>query len=180
MNQALAETGRSVGPAGWLGVVLVVTTTSLFIVFSPRYSPESLQKRDHVGSVAAAYALAALWQRTPLDRNAFESALAGRADFPAAARVLGLQARSVRVTSSAILDARHPMILLLKEDPDVVVTRELLEGRQRKVGARYVVLAEIRGDEAVILDPGAGRFTIPVPDLVESVGDVGTMWVANP
>ena len=180
MNQALAETGRSVGPAGWLGVVLVVAATSLFIVFSPRYSPEPLQKRDHAGSVAAAYALAALWQRTPLDRDAFESALAGRADFSAAARMLGLQARSVRVTPSALLDARHPMILLLKEDPDVVVTRELLEGRRKKVGARYVVLAEIRGDEAVILDPGAGRFAMPVPDLVESVGGAGTMWVANP
>ena len=50
----------------------------------------------------------------------------------------------------------------------------------RKAGARYVVLAEIRGDEAVILDPGVGPFTLPVPDLVESVGDVGTMWVSNP
>lgn len=180
MNQAPAETGRSVGPAGWLGVVLVVTTAVLFIAFSPKYSPESLQKRDRVGAVAAAYALAALWQRTPLDRNAFESALVGRADFSAAGRTLGLQAQSVRVTPSAILDARHPMILLLKEDPDVVVTRELLEGRRRKAGARYVVLAETRGDEAVILDPGAGRFTMPVPDLVESVGDAGIMWVANP
>ena len=180
MNQAPAETGRSVGPAGWLGAVLVVTTASLFIVFSPRYSPELLQKRDRGGSVAAAYVLAALWQRTPLDRSAFESALAGRADFSAAARMLGLQAQSVRVTPSVILDARHPMILLLKEDPDVVVTRKLLEGRPRKAVARFVVLAEIHGDEAVIFDPGAGRFALPVPDLVESVGDVGTMWVAGP
>jgi len=180
MNQAPEETGRSVGPAGWLGVVLVVAAASLFIVFSPRYSQESLQKKNQLGSVAAAYALAALWQRTPLDKDAFEAALAGRADFSAAARMLGLQARLVRVTLSAILDARHPMLLLLKEAPDVVVTRELLEGHPRKVGARYVVLAEIHGDEAVIFDPSAGRFTMPVPDLVESVGDVGTMWVSNP
>jgi len=180
MSQALPETGRSVGPAGWLGVALVVTAASLFIVFSPRYSPGLLQDKDRLGSVAAAYALAALWQRTPLDRNAFESALAGRADFSAAARMLGLQAQSVRVTASAIQDARHPMILLLEEDPDVVVTRELLEGRQGKAGARYVVLAEVRGDEAVILDPSAGRFAMPVPDLVESVGDVGILWVPIP
>lgn len=180
MNQTPEETGRSVGPAGWLGVVLVVVAASLFIVFSPRYSQESLQKKNQLGSVAAAYALAALWQRTPLDRNAFESALAGRADFSAAARMIGLQAQPVQVTLSAILGARHPMLLLLTEAPDVVVTRERLEGRPRKAGAHYVVLAEIHGDEAVILDPGVGPFTMSVPDLVESVGDVGTVWVSNP
>ena len=180
MNQAPEETARSVGPAGWLGVALVVAAATLFIVFSPRYSQESLQKKNQLGSIAAGYALAALWQRTPLDRDAFESALAGRADFSAAARMLGLQAQPVRVTLSAILGARHPMLLLLKEAPDVVVTREFLEGRPRKAGARYVVLAEIHGDEAVILEPGVGPFTMPVPDLVESVGDVGTMWVSNP
>ncbi|OGX00045.1 MAG: hypothetical protein A3K11_02115 [Nitrospirae bacterium RIFCSPLOWO2_12_FULL_63_8] len=180
MNQAPEETGRSVGPAGWLGVVLVVAAASLFIVFSPRYSQESLQKKNQLGSVAAAYTLAALWHRAPVDREAFESALAGHSDFSAAARMLGLQAQPIRVTLSAILGARHPILLLLREAPDVVVTRELLEGRPRKAGARYVVLAEIRGDEAVILDPGVGPFTLPVPDLVESVGDVGTMWVSNP
>lgn len=170
----------SIGPAGWLGVALVVAAASFFIVSSPRYSPESLQKKDQLGAVAAAYALATLWQRAPQDAAAFESALNRDADFPAAARMLGLQAQSIRVTPSAILEARHPMILLLKEDPDVVVTREFLEGRQRKTVARYVVLAEVRGDEAVIHDPIVGRFTVPVPDLVESVGDVGTMWVPNP
>ena len=180
MNQAPEETGRSVGPAGWLGVVLVVVAASLFIIFSPRYSQESLQKKNQLGSVAAAYALAALWQRTPLDRDAFESALADHADFSAAARMLGLQAQPVHVTLSAILGARHPMLLLLKEAPDVVVTSDLLEGRPRKAGARYVVLAEIHGDEAVILDPGVGPFTMSVPDLVESVGDVGTVWASNP
>lgn len=171
---------ESLGPAGWLGVALVVAAASMFIVSSPRHSPESLQKKDRLGSIAAAYALATLWQRAPQDAKAFEAVLAGDADFSAAARMLGLQAQSVRVTPPAILDARHPMILLLKEDPDVVVTREFLEGRRRKVEARYVVLAEIHGDDAVILDPTVGRFTMPVSDLVESVGDAGTMWVPNP
>lgn len=180
MNQAPEGKGRSVGPAGWLGVALVVAAASMFIVSSPSYSPESLQKKDPVGSVAAAYALAALWHRAPLDPGAFESALAGGADFSVAARMLGLRARSVRVTSSAIMEAPHPMILLLKETPDVVVTREFLEGRQRKAGARFVVLAEIHGDEAVVLDPVVGRFTMPVSDLAESAGGTGTMWAPNP
>ncbi len=47
-------------------------------------------------------------------------------------------------------------------------------------GARYVVLAEIHGDEAVILDPVTGRFTMPVSDLAGSVGDAATMWLPNP
>lgn len=180
MNQAPEGKGHSVGPAGWLGVALVVVAASAFIVSSPRYSPESLPKKDQLRAVAAAYALAALWQRAPLDADAFEAALAGGADFSAAARMLGLQARPVRVTPSDILDARHPMILLLKESPDVVVTREFLEGRQRKAGARYVVLAEIHGDDAVILDPIVGRFAMPLSDLVETVGGAGTMWVPHP
>lgn len=186
MNQAPEGKARngddreSLGPAGWLGVALVITAASLFLVFAPRYSPEPLKKKDQLGSVAAAYALAALWQRVPPDAEAFESALAGGADFAAAARLLGLQAQTVRVTVPAILVARHPMILLLTEDPDVVVTRKFLEGRQRNTAARYVVLAEIHGGDAVILDPTVGRFTMPVPDLVESMGEVGTMWVPNP
>jgi hypothetical protein len=186
MNQAPEGTVRNrddrerLGPAGWLGVALVVTAVSLFLAFAPRYSPEPLTKKDQFGSVAAAYALAALWQRMPPDAEAFESALAGGGDFAAAARLLGLQAQSIRVTAAAILDARHPMILLLREDPDVVVTRKFLEGRQRPAAARYVVLAEIHGGDAVILDPTIGRFTMPVPDLVESMGEVGTMWVPHP
>ncbi len=191
MAQAVNESGphasaveqddrQNLGLAGWLGVVLVAAAAAFFIVSSPRYSPGSLPQKDQLGAVAAAYALAALWQRAPQDAAAFEAALTSGADFSAAARMLGLQARSVRVTPSAILGARHPMLLLLKEDPDVVVTREFLEGRQRKAGARYVVLAEVRGDEAVILDPIVGRFTMPMTDLVESVGEVGTMWVSNP
>ena len=186
MNQAQDGTGRkqddqlSPGPAGWLGVVLVVGAVALGIVFSPSYAPESLQKQDRLGAVAATYALAALWHRAPQDAATFEAALAGRADFSAAARMLGLQAQPVRMTPSAILDARYPMILLLTETPDVVMTRELLEGRHRKAGARYVVLAEIHGDDAVILDPVTGRFTMPVSDLAGSVGDAGTMWLPNP
>ena len=186
MNQAQDGTGRkqddrrSPGPSGWLGVVLVVVAVALFLIFSPSYSPESLQKKDRLGAVAATYALAALWHRAPQDAAAFEAALAGRADFSAAARMLGLQALPVRMTPSAILDARHPMILLLTETPDVVVTREFLEGRQKKAGARYVVLAEIHGDEAVILDPVTGRFTMLVSDLAGSVGDAATMWLPNP
>lgn len=186
MNQAPEGTARngdareSLGQAGWLGVALVVTAASLFIVFAPRYSPEPLKKKDPFGSVPAAYALAALWHRMPPNAEAFEAALAGGADFAAAAHQLGFQAQSVRVTAPAILGARHPMILLLTEDPDVVVTRKFLEGRQRNTAPRYVVLAEIHGGDAVILDPTVGRFTIPVPDLVESMGDVGTIWVPNP
>ncbi len=186
MNQAPEGTVRSrddqesLGPAGWLGVALVVTAAALFLAFAPRYSTEPIKKKDQFGSVAAAYTLAALWQHVPPSTDAFEAALAGGADFAAAARLLGLQAQSVRVTAPAILDARHPMILLLMEDPDVVVTRKFLEGRQRNTVPRYVVLAEVRGSEAVILDPTAGRFTLPVQDLVESMGDVGTMWVPNP
>lgn len=180
MNQAPEGKGHNVGPAGWSGVALVVAAASFFIVSSPKYPPEPLPKKDPFRAVAAAYALAALWQRTPLDADAFEAALAGGADFSAAARMLGLQARSVRATPSDLLDARRPVILLLKESPDVVVTRELLEGRQRKAGARYVVLAEIHGDDAVILDPIVGRFAMPVSDLVESVGGAGTMWVPRP
>lgn len=169
-----------VGPAGWLGVALVVAAALFFIVSSPRYSPESPQKKDQLGAVAAGYALAALWQRAPQDAEAFEAALTSGADFSATARMLGLQARSVRVTPSTIRETRYPMILLLKEDPDIVVTRDFLEGRQRKAGARYIVLAEVQDNEAVILDPFVGGYTMPVPDLVESVGDVGTMWRPNP
>lgn len=170
----------SIGPAGWLGVALVVVAVSAFIVSSPRYSPESLQNKDPSGAVAAARALAALWQRTPQDAEAFDAALGGGADFPAAARLLGLQARAVPVTPSTLLETRYPMILLLTEEPDVVVTAGSLTGRRGKGGARYVVLAEVRGGDAVILDPLTGRIAVPLADLVESVADVGTMWLPNP
>jgi len=170
-----------VGAAGWLGVVVVVAGAVSFIVHSPRYSLESPRnKPDTFSAVSAAYTLAAIWKRTPSDAKAFEAALTGNADFPAAARLLGLRALPVRVTPPTIMNAQHPMILFLVEDPDVVVTSQLLEGRLQKARARYVVLTEIQGADAVILDPIAGRFTIPVADLVESVGALGTVWMPNP
>jgi hypothetical protein len=170
-----------VGAAGWVGVVVVVTAAVSFIIHSPRYAVESSRNgRDAFSAVSAAYTLAALWKRTPSDAKAFETALTRDADFPAAARLLGLRALSIRVTPSALMDAQYPMILFLVEDPDVVVTRQFLEGRPRRAGARYVVLAEIHDNEAVILDPIAGRFAMPVPDLVENVGAFGTVWMPIP
>lgn len=170
-----------VSAAGWLGVVVVVTAAVSFIIHSPRYSVEPARNsQDTFSAVSAAYTLAAIWKRTPSDVRAFETALTRNADFLTAARLLGLRALSVRVTPAAITNAQYPMILFLVEDPDVVVTRRLLEGRQRRVGARYVVLTGIQGNEAVILDPIAGRFAVPVSDLVESVGSSGTVWMPNP
>jgi len=170
-----------VGAAGWLGVVVVVAGAVSFIVHAPRYSPELPGNRpDTFSAVSAAYTLAAIWKRIPSDAKAFERVLADSADFSAAARLLGLRALPIRVTPASIAGVQRPMILFLVEDPDVVVTRQFLEGRPRKTRARYVVLAEVQDGDAVVLDPVAGRFTIPVADLVESVGAVGTVWVPNP
>jgi hypothetical protein len=32
----------------------------------------------------------------------------------------------------------------------------------------------------VILDPRVGQIVVPVPDLVESVAETGTVWMPNP
>jgi hypothetical protein len=72
------------------------------------------------------------------------------------------------------------MILFLQEEPDVVVTAGSLVGRREKGEPRYVVFEKVRGNDAVILDPRVGQIVVPVPDLVESVAETGTVWMPSP
>src|SRR5919198_296767 len=93
---------RTVGPAGWLGVCVVVLAAVHLIIAAPGKPPPSPSKgsrppvpdRDGVvrvsspsqSAVAAAYTLAALWKRSPLDAEAFETALKPPPDFLEAGR----------------------------------------------------------------------------------------------
>jgi hypothetical protein len=193
---------RTVGPAGWLGVCLVVLAVVTLIVSSPGKPPPSLSTnsrpvealpgppvpdRDGVvrapspdqSGVAAAYTLAALWKRSPPDAAAFETALKHPPDFLEAGRLLGLRATAVDVTPTTLRESPPPMILLLQEEPDVVSTVETLEGRRLDL-TRFVVLAGVRGGQAVILDPLIGRAIVAVPDLAKRVVGKGIFWSSRP
>lgn len=141
-------------------------------------------------AAAAAYTLAALWKRTPEDPSAFAKALGKEPDFSAAARHLGLEANPVPLSRTAILKGTHPMIVSLLGEPDVITTVRILEERLGEGSAdpaliartrtRYAVLAEIRGTNAVVLDPLAGRIAIPVLVLLDRVSGDGTVWSQPP
>jgi len=189
---------RTVGPAGWLGVCLVVLAVGMLIIAAPGKPLPSPAKDSRpagalprppvpdqegvvrapspaLSGLAAAYTLAALWKRSPPDAAAFETALQHPPDFLAAGRLLGLRAEAVVVTPTAFLENPPPMILLLQEEPDVVATLESLAGRRVDL-TRYVVLAGVREGQAVILDPLIGRATVAVPDLVKRVVGKGFFW----
>jgi hypothetical protein len=178
--------------AGWLGVVLVVVAASTFIIYSPRSPSESSRKSviapdagrrpfsPAESAQIAVLTMEALWGRAPKDPAAFGKALTGTPDFLAAGQRLGLQAKAVQITPSALLGAKYPIILFLQEEPDVVVTAGSLVGRREKGEPRYVVFEKVRGNDAVILDPRVGQIVVPVPDLVESVAETGTVWMPNP
>jgi hypothetical protein len=119
--------------------------------------------------------LAALWKRSPPDAAAFETALKHPPDFLEAGRLLGLRAAAVDVTPTTLQEHPPPMILLLQEEPDVVSTVETLEGRHLDL-TRFVVLAGVRGGQAVILDPLIGRAIVAVPDLAKRVVGKGIIW----
>ena len=185
------DEARAVGPAGWLGVCLVVLAVAILIIAAPGKPPPSPGKDSRppvpdqdgvvrasspaLSAVAAAYTLAALWKRSPLDAEAFETALKAPPDFLEAGRLLGLRAEAVGVTPTTLRGHPPPMILLLQEEPDVVATVEALEGRRRDL-TRYVVLAGVRDGHVVILDPLIGRVTLAVPDLVKRVVGEGIFW----
>jgi hypothetical protein len=192
------EETQSIGPAGWLGVCLVVVAVVLLIIAAPsRLPPPPVQEPrpaaalpgppvpDQEGivrapspalsSVAAAYTLAVFWKRSPPDATAFEALLKPPPDFLEAGRLLGLRAKAVVITPTTFLESSAPMILLLQEEPDVVSTVEALAGRRLDL-TRYVVLMEVRKDQAVILDPLLGRVTVAVPDLVNRVVGKGILW----
>ncbi len=189
---------RTVGPAGWLGVCLVVLAVALLIIAAPGKPLPSPAKDSHpagalprppvpdqegvvrapspaLSGLASAYTLAALWKRSPPDAAAFETALQPPPDFLEAGRLLGLRAETVIVTPTTFLESPPPMILLLQEEPDVIATRESLAGRRVDL-TRYVVLAGVREGQAVILDPLIGRATVAVPDLVKRVVGKGFFW----
>ncbi len=128
----------------------------------------------------AVLTMEALWGRSPKEPAAFGKTPTGTPDFLAAGQRLGLHAKTVRITPSALQGAKYPMILFLREEPDVIVTAGSLVGRREKGEPRYVVFEKVRGDEAVILDPRIGQIVVPVPDLVESVAGTGTVWMPNP
>ena len=164
---------------GWLGVVLVVVAASTFIFYAPR-SPSERPFSPAESAQIAVLTMEALWGRSQKDPAAFGKTPTGTPDFLAAGQRLGLQAKAVQITPSALLGAKYPMILFLQEEPDVVVTAGSLIGRREKGEPRYVVFEKIRGNDAVILDPRVGHIVVPVPDLVESVAGTGTVWMPNP
>ena len=182
---------RTVGLVGWLGVCLVVLAVVILVIEAPGKPPPSPGKDSRppvpdqdgvvrasspaLSAVAAAYTLAALWKRSPLDAEAFETALKPPPDFLEAGRLLGLRAGTVGLTLSTFWEHPATMILLLQEVPDVVATVEALEGRHRDL-TRYVVLAGVRDGQVVILDPLIGRVTLAVPDLVKRVVGEGIFW----
>jgi hypothetical protein len=180
--------------AGWLGVVLVAVAASAFIIYSPRSPSESGSPRQRVlapdagkrlfspaeSAQRAVITMEALWGRSPQDTTDFVKTATGTPDFLAAGQRLGFRAEVVQITPSALLGAKYPMILFLREEPDVVVTAGSLVGRREKGEPRYVVFEKIRGDEAVILDPRVGQVAVPVLDLVDSVAGTGTVWMPNP
>jgi hypothetical protein len=138
---------------------------------------------------AAAYTLAGLLKRPPPDPVEFEKVLDAASpspNFVAAGKILGLDARLGEV-QEAIRNNGPPMILPLKREPDAIGTAPSLERRlDGKVvspgmlaGSRkhYVVVKEVRGSDAVILDPLAGLVVIPVRDLVKQVEGKGVVWV---
>ncbi len=200
MSNAFSEDDepRTVGPAGWLGVCLVVLAVGMLIIAAPgKPLPSPAQDSRPAGALprppvpdqegvvrasspalsglAAAYTLAALWKRSPPDSAAFETALQPPPDFLEAGRLLGLRAEAVVVTPTTFLESPPPMILLLQEEPDVMATLESLAGRRVDL-TRYVVLARVREGQAVILDPLIGRATVAVPDLVKRVVGKGFFW----
>ncbi len=120
--------------------------------------------------------MASVWKRKPADPAAFERALRGKPDFTAAGRLLGMDTETVQVSPAVTGSGQLPLILLLKEEPDVLTTAGSLAGRRRGGGMRYVVLAEVRQGEAVVLDPLVGRITLPVTDLIESAAETGIFW----
>lgn len=138
-------------------------------------------------AMASAYTLAGLLKRTPVDPAAFEKTMASSPDFVAAGKLLGLEGRSVEVGEDTIRKNGRPMILPLTGEPDVIETAQSLEkrlgGKAVSPGLlagsriRYVVLAEVHGSDAVVLDPLAGRVVIPVRDLVKRVEGKGVAWV---
>src|SRR6266849_3770948 len=189
---------QTIGPAGWLGVCLVVVAVVLLIIAAPNKLPPSAGQESRpaaalpgppvpdqegvvrapspaLSSVAAAYTLAAFWKRSPPDTTAFETTLKPPPDFLEAGRLLGLRAKEVVSTLTTFLESPPPMILLLQEERDVVSTVETLEGRRLDL-TRYVVLVGVREDQAVILDPLIGRVTVRVPDLVNRVVGKGILW----
>ena len=138
-------------------------------------------------AMASAYTLAALLKRMPVDPAAFERAVVPSPDFVAAGKILGFKTESVEIGEDAIQKGGRPMILPITAEPDVIETAQSLEKRLRGkavssdllAGSRtyYIVLAEVRGSDAVILDPLAGRTVIPLHDLVKRVEGKGVAWI---
>ena len=126
----------------------------------------------------------------PEDPSAFAKALGKEPDFSAAARHLGLEASPVQLSRTAILKGIHPMIVSLLGEADVITTVRILEERLGEGSAdpaliartrtRYAVLAEVRGTNAIVLDPLAGRTAIPVLVLLDRVSGDGTVWSQSP
>jgi hypothetical protein len=138
-------------------------------------------------AMASAYTLAGLLKRMPVDPAAFEKTMIPSPDFVAAGKILGLDARSVEVREDAIQKDLRPMILPLTGELDVIETAQSLEKRLGEKAVtpglragsriRYVVLGEVHGSEAVLLDPLAGRMVIPLHDLVKRVEGKGVVWI---
>ena len=137
-------------------------------------------------AVAAGYTLAALLKRMPVDPDAFEKAIGQGPDFLSAGRILGFETDSVQVTRRGLLKETRAMILSLRGDSESIETVRSLEKRLGKGAGlpmllarsqkRYAVLAEVREGDAVILDPLAGRVSIPMSDLLERVEGKGIVW----
>lgn len=162
----------------------------------PGKNPARVQDGDRVVRVstsaesarAAAYTLAGLLKRAPIDAAAFEKTLAPSPDFVAAGKVLGLGGHFVEGREDSVRREGRPMILPLKEEPDVIETAQSLEKRLggKTVASalaggsavRYVVLAKVHGSDAVILDPLAGRTVVPLRDLIKRVEGKGVAWVS--
>src|SRR5438445_1904971 len=160
---------QTIGPAGWLGVCLVVVAVVLLIIAAPSRLPPSPSQEPRpaaalpgpsvpdqegivrapsaaLSGVAAAYTLAAFWKRSPPDATAFETVLKPPPDFLEAGRLLCLRAKAVVITPTTFLESPPPMILLLQEVPDVVSTVVTLDGRRLDL-TRDVAVVGVREDQ---------------------------------
>jgi hypothetical protein len=84
------------------------------------------------------------------------------------------------------------LFIILSTSPwgPVITTVRILEERLGEGSAdpaliartrtRYAVLAEVRGTNAIVLDPLAGRTAIPVLVLLDRVSGDGTIWSQSP